>query len=63
MPEVCGDAALMAAPDDPAMWVKHIDSLRRSPYLREELVEAGRQRVNQFSWKTTAKAYADLMSG
>ncbi|SEG68182.1 Glycosyltransferase involved in cell wall bisynthesis [Methylobacterium sp. 190mf] len=63
MPEVCGDAALLAAPDDPAIWVRHIDSLRRSLHLREELIGAGRQRVNQFSWKTTAQAYADLMSG
>ena len=63
MPEVCGDAALMAAPDDPATWVRHIESLRRSQHLRWELIAAGRQRVNRFSWRTTAQAYADLMSG
>ncbi|GJE53468.1 D-inositol-3-phosphate glycosyltransferase [Methylobacterium tardum] len=63
MPEVCGDAALMAAPDDPATWVRHIETLRRSQHLRGELIAAGRQRVNRFSWRTTAQAYADLMSG
>ena len=63
MPEVCGDAALMAAPDDPAAWVKHIETLRRSQQLRAELIAAGRHRVNRFSWKTTAEVYADLMRG
>ena len=63
MPEVCGDAALMAAPDDPAAWVKHIETLRRSQQLRAELIAAGRHRVNRFSWKTTAETYADLMRG
>lgn len=61
MPEVCGDAALMAAPDDPAAWVRHVETLWRSPQLRGELTAAGRQRVNRFSWRTTAQAYADLM--
>ncbi|WP_267361641.1 MULTISPECIES: glycosyltransferase family 1 protein [unclassified Methylobacterium] len=61
MPEVCGDAALMAAPDDPAAWVKHIETLRRSQQLRAELIAAGHHRVNRFSWKTTAEAYADLI--
>jgi glycosyltransferase involved in cell wall biosynthesis len=63
MPEVCGDAALMAAPDDPATWVRHVESLRASRDLRGELIAAGRQRVNRFSWRTTAQAYADLVRG
>ncbi|MCJ2073756.1 glycosyltransferase family 4 protein [Methylobacterium sp. J-030] len=63
MPEVCGDAALMAAPDDPNTWIQHIETLRRTGQLRGELIAAGRQRIKQFSWKTTAQAYADLMRG
>ncbi|MCJ2086922.1 glycosyltransferase family 4 protein [Methylobacterium sp. E-005] len=63
MPEVCGDAALMAAPDDPMAWVRHIERLRSSTQLRSELIAAGRQRINRFSWKTTAQAYAQLMRG
>lgn len=61
MPEVCGDAALMAAPDDPAAWVRHVNILRQSSQLREELIDAGRHRVKRFSWKTTAQSYADMM--
>jgi glycosyltransferase involved in cell wall biosynthesis len=63
MPEVCGDAALMAAPDDPATWVSHVESLKASRELRGELIAAGRQRVKRFSWRTTAQAYADLLRG
>lgn len=61
MPEVCGDAALMGAPDDPTAWVRHIETLHRSHHLREDLIAAGRQRVRRFSWITTAQSYADLM--
>lgn len=61
MPEVCGDAALMAAPDDPSAWIGHVEALRQSQQLRSELTAAGRQRINQFSWRTTAQAYADLI--
>ena len=61
MPEVCGDAALMAAPDDPAAWIRHVEALQRSRHLRDELIAAGRQRMERFSWKTTAEAYADLI--
>jgi glycosyltransferase involved in cell wall biosynthesis len=63
MPEVCGDAALMAAPDDPTAWIKHIESLTASRHLREEMTAAGLQRVKRFSWKTTAQGYADLARG
>ena len=61
MPEVCGDAALMAPPDDPAAWVHHLRALAQSPDLRQDLIGRGRERVRLFSWAETAAGYIELM--
>lgn len=63
MPEVCGDAALMASPDDPAAWVSHFKSLAASDALRGELRERGRAQAERFSWTATARGYLDLLAG
>jgi glycosyltransferase involved in cell wall biosynthesis len=60
MPEVCGDAALLASPADPAAWVGHVRLLAESPALRQELSERGRGRLPLFSWRSTAEGYLDL---
>lgn len=62
MPEVCGDAALMAPPDDPAAWIRHLRALTQSEELRRDLVGRGRERARLFSWATTAAGYFDLMT-
>lgn len=61
MPEICGQAALMAAPDDPRKWVEHVTMLSEYPDQRNELIISGQERVKKFSWRRTADAYADLM--
>jgi glycosyltransferase involved in cell wall biosynthesis/GT2 family glycosyltransferase len=61
MPEVCGDAALMAPPDDPAAWVHHVRALTISPDLRQDLVGRGRERARLFSWAHTAAGYVELI--
>ena len=61
MPEVCGDAALLAPPNDPAHWVRQVRQLATSSSLREELVGRGQKRVRMFSWESTAAGYLDLM--
>jgi len=61
MPEVCGDAALMAPPDDPAAWVRQIRALATSPDLRQDLIGRGREQVRLFSWDKTAAGYVELM--
>jgi glycosyltransferase involved in cell wall biosynthesis/GT2 family glycosyltransferase len=61
MPEVCGDAALMAPPDDPAAWVHHVRTLATSPDLRQDLVGRGRERARLFSWALTAAGYIEIM--
>ncbi|PVE21802.1 glycosyl transferase [Microvirga sp. KLBC 81] len=61
MPEVCGDAALMAPPDDPAAWIRHVRRLAESPTLRQDLAGRGKERVRLFSWTATAAGYIELM--
>ncbi|CAN7255518.1 glycosyltransferase [Bosea sp. LjRoot90] len=60
MPEVCGDAALLASPADPAAWVGHVRTLAESAALRQELSERGRGRLPLFSWRSTAEGYLEL---
>ncbi|GAU86728.1 glycosyltransferase [Bosea sp. BIWAKO-01] len=62
MPEVCGDAALLAAPDDPAQWIAHIRALAGSAALRDQLIGRGRDRLPLFSWRSTAEGYLDLLA-
>ena len=60
MPEVCGDAALYAPPDDPAAWLAQIACLAENPALRAALRAKGDLRYRRFSWRTSALMYLDL---
>lgn len=60
MPEVCGEAALLASPADPAAWAGRIAALAGSTGLREDLIGRGQARLPLFSWRTTAEGYLDL---
>ncbi len=61
LPEICGPAALYAAPDDPAAWLAAFLRLRDSATLRQELVREGRARALHFSWRRSAELYLDMM--
>lgn len=61
MTEVCGNAALLAAPDDPLQWVKYIRQLSISSHQRDELIGRGREQTKMFSWERTAAGYLELM--
>ena len=61
MPEVCGNAALMASAFDKSAWYQHISALAQSASLREDLRGRGHQQILQFSWIKSAQAYQDLM--
>ena len=53
LPEVCGEAAELADPDDPADLARAVEAARRrAPVLRE----AGIRRAGAFSWDGTARA-------
>lgn len=61
MPEVCGDAALLASPFDPAQWVGQIRKLATSPQLAADLVGLGREQCRKFSWHDSAEGYMELL--
>ncbi len=62
LPEICGDAALLAAPDQPQRWMTHIRQLAGNPEMRAELVDRGRAQAARFSWSASAQGYLELMS-
>ena len=61
LPEVCGEAALYASPDDAAAWLAAIGRLAAEPMLRENLAGAGPKRSKAFSWRQGAEKYLELM--
>jgi glycosyltransferase involved in cell wall biosynthesis len=67
LPEVVGDAGLMAPPHDPAGFAEALDRLLGDPALRQELRERAPAQVARFSWRTTAertlRAYEEVAAG
>jgi glycosyltransferase involved in cell wall biosynthesis len=61
LPEVCGDAALYAPPNESGAWLAAICQIAAEPTLRERLASAGRKRAKAFSWRQGAEKYLDFM--
>jgi glycosyltransferase involved in cell wall biosynthesis len=62
LPEVCGQAALLADPDDAVAWITAVHRLLHEPDLRADLIARGRQRAKAFSWRRIAETYLELMA-
>lgn len=62
MPEICGDAVLYAAPDQPDAWLEAFRMLRADPGLRFKLAAAGKARAPMFSWTNSALAWLTQMA-
>lgn len=62
LPEICGDAALYASPDDADAWFERFVRLHRMPQLRTELIARGRARVARFRWRASAECYLQAMA-
>ena len=60
IPEVAGDAAVLVDAGDIDALSGALDRVITDDGLRARLVTAGRARVDEFSWTTTAKRMADL---
>lgn len=60
IPEVVGEAGLLAHPKDKDKWIKLILELIERPDSGKKLREAGLQRASQFSWRKTAEQTADV---
>lgn len=63
VPEVVGDAGLLADPERPAEMAAAVLRLRREPGLREELVRRGRERAAAFTWERAAREILDVLHG
>ncbi len=57
LPELVGDAALLFDPNRPAQMAEAILALWKDEWLRQTLVERGRQNVARFSWDRTARLF------
>lgn len=54
MPEVAGDAALLANPREPAQIASAMQALATDENLRQSLIQKGRRRRELFSWQKSA---------
>jgi glycosyltransferase involved in cell wall biosynthesis len=61
LPEVCGEAALYAAPDDPAAWAQAILAAGVDGETRDRLRAAGRARAAHFRWADAAAKLHDII--
>ena len=62
IPEVCGDAALLCDPRDVGDIAAQLGRLLSDDALRAGLVDAGRHRVQAFSWDRAADTIAGVMT-
>jgi glycosyltransferase involved in cell wall biosynthesis len=62
LPEICGDAALYADPEDADAWFDRFIALRNKPALRRELAAKGRAQSGRFRWSETARRYLQAMA-
>ncbi|PNJ90505.1 glycosyl transferase family 1 [Cylindrospermopsis raciborskii C04] len=63
LPEVCGNAALYVDPYSSESIRQGIEKLINDPVLREELIKAGRERVNLFSMEKYAHKIYESYKG
>ncbi|MFE0018017.1 glycosyltransferase family 4 protein [Mesorhizobium sp. NPDC059054] len=61
LPEICGDSALYADPDDVFSWAENVRRLAADPDLRRRMVGKGHARASSYSWRWIAWTYLELM--
>jgi glycosyltransferase involved in cell wall biosynthesis len=62
LPEVCGDAALYAAPSDGEAWLNAFLRLRNDAGLRDDRAARGRLQAARYRWSATAEIYLSEMA-
>jgi len=60
LPEVVGQAAIMFNPENTDAIVKAIETVVQNPEVREALVQAGLERVKEFSWERCARQTLEI---
>ena len=61
LPEICGEAALFAAPDAPAEWARAIREVVDDTVLRRRMTEAGSARAALYRWSESARRLMDII--
>jgi glycosyltransferase involved in cell wall biosynthesis len=61
LPEIAGDAALFVDVDQPEEWLERARSLADESRVRQQLIEAGRQRAAPFTWDQCASRLVAAM--
>ncbi|WP_138432504.1 glycosyltransferase family 4 protein [Winogradskyella algicola] len=61
LPEVCGDSALYIDPNDPSEIANQINLLLENNILRNNLIEKGKQRSSEFSWKRASNEILNIL--
>jgi glycosyltransferase involved in cell wall biosynthesis len=61
LPEICGDSALYADPDDVQSWVENVRRLSVDADLRKHMIGKGHTRASSYSWRWIAWKYLELM--
>lgn len=61
LPEVGGDAALYAAPDDPHQWVEAISALAGEQDTWQRYSHAARQRASLFTWDQAGRKLIEVI--
>lgn len=62
LPEVCGDAAIYAEPEDPAEWAQALVMLTTRPDLRRDMALRGRNRTANMTWDAAAANLLDFLA-
>lgn len=61
LPEVCGEAAIYAEPDEPAEWAQALVMLTSRPELRHDMALRGRNRAANLTWDAAAANLLDFL--
>ncbi len=60
LPEVAGDAAVLADPHDSRSFAAEVGALLRDPERRQRLASAGLRRAGELSWRRTAERTLEI---
>ena len=61
LPEIVGDAALIANPADPEAFGRRLADVVTTPALRAHLIDHGRRHAARFTWERTAELTLELL--
>ncbi len=63
LPEIAGDAAILASPESAAAHLEALEGLLTSESLRQDLADRGRLRAREFTWSRSAERLKTYFEG